>query len=288
MFPPYNFTDNNGWDAKFYVQYSATVQCGANGCPTSAFNYYNYTNTVTQTGSYANRLPYLFPTSTNMVNKLHYPSNLQGQPTNSRSLEPGVYTFNFWAETLCGKQMSTPVNLIARCPPTPTSCIVVRNAATNMAISANNGMYSVYQGDSILFDGTGSYAYQFSIPRAFNNTFQLISAAYTVTPSGPSWLQTLGSNLSPCTGSNCNCVYTQNDQDRCERAYFSFLKAGQYTVQLSVSDGCSTGSTSVSVMVQCSCTPSAMATAVYTLNTNSAQGQNLNNHVAPGTVSWNL
>jgi len=210
-------------------------------------------------------------------------------------LAAGVYTFQLWAESICGVVPSANVQLAARCPPSPTIAAVLRQTptspggATNLLQANADGSYTVVVGSTALVDASCSYAYQINKPNwpltqsttnaplGFNPTRNLyaIQKVYFSVANPSMTSITTTSVTSNSATFNAVPIWDQ------WATTATFSVAGTHWIVITATDGCSAGQAMIKVVAVCTCQPVAKAMYVPTIwsnqGTTGAVGTTLNN-----------
>jgi len=220
-------------------------------------------------------------------------------------LAAGIYSFSLWAESICGVVPSAPVQIAARCPPSPTVAAVLRqaplnapNTATSLLPANADGSYTVVVGSTALVDASCSFPYQINkpywpatqsttnAPLGFNPTRNLYAIQRIYFSVADPTMTTL-STASVIANSATFAQVPIYDQ---WASTAGFNVAGTHWIVVTVTDGCSAGQATIKVNAICTCQPVAKAMYVPTIWSNQGAtgltGTTLNNLAnSAGTLS---
>jgi len=189
------------------------------------------------------------------VSLLRFPTS-----ASSASLAAGVYTFQLWAESLCGKTASKNVTLVARCPPSPMVMAVVRTtASTSTLYDFVDGKWQVPISTAVRVDASCSHAWPINKPGSWtgNHALYAVKTVYFSQPTD----QAAASILSIATASvsGTGTSYTSD---------VTMQSKGEGKVVITVTDGCSVSQGYITLMADCNCQPKAKAKYSSTVWTN--------------------
>lgn len=243
FYPP----NNNSFQG--VASYSASLSCpffGANGIP----------NVASQVSSGSNALPQAF-------SRTSYPAvatNTFSWPNAAgATLSPGVYQFQFNAESVCGTIASAPITIAVRCPPSPNACARVLDTSS-APLPIASGAYTLPVFDAFILDSSPSAAHNFILPGAgAQSSYTITSLAWGTSANAsafefvaPQTLTSCGANPAP----GCGCGASADGL--CRTRWGRILVPGTFNFTLTVGDGCSTAATSFLVTATCSCPPVAL------------------------------
>jgi len=195
--------------------------------------------------------------TTGSSNTLKWPQ----QVNTAGQLGPGVYTFQLWVESLCGKQKSDSVSLVARCPPSPTVRAVVRATSTTnvLAWDSVNKAYTASAAGSFYIDASCSMPFIQGKPGNWGSANPNLYAIQTV------WFTVNDTSVINLGGST-TATQSVTFSGTTVGISGSVLKSETNgVIIITVSDGCSAAQQMVSVRKPCGCAPLATASATSTI-----------------------